>query len=285
MIPGSILLGIYNVTSKRLLAGTGAELALLAVNWTAAGALQFLAASIVGFPSLGEGFWPAVWISVALNVLCQFLLYRAIAANDVSFISPMRLLTPLLVFGTAFIVLGEIPSAWGVAGVVCSLAGLWFLLSSHAGESMRSLRQLISSKPFIYALIAVTLFSVSFVFDKRAVLASSALFFSALSFFFTGIICLCIYFAHRKNTGNSFSIRRFPPKILILNILALAVAGVLVTHALNFAPAAYASSVKRLESLWTVLFAGAFLREGNIPRKIVACLVMLAGVAMTVFLG
>lgn len=64
-----------------------------------------------------------------------------------------------------------------------------------------------------------------------------------------------------------------------------AAASILTYAAMQYSLAAYAASVKRLWPLWTILLSGALLKEGNIKKKILATVIMLAGIALTVILG
>ena len=57
---------------------------------------------------------------------------------------------------------------------------------------------------------------------------------------------------------------------------------VLTNQALNYSFAAYASSLKRLQAVWTIIIAGKFLKEKDMGQKIFATAIMLVGIMLTV---
>jgi drug/metabolite transporter (DMT)-like permease len=283
MVPGSALLGYANVAGKQLLDRGIPEYFLIAVSRSLMAAVFCTLLFLTGVPALKDGFWFAFCVTVTLNMFGQWVWYRAFKLDEASFIGPLRLMVPILTLGTGFLFLGEVPTWWGAVGVFVSIAGIWFLIQSHASGTAQSLRAVFNSPSLRFALAGAVAFSISFVFDKQVVVSSSALVFSAGINAALGILSFAATALFEHDRFPGFRVLLSP--IFALHLVALGGANYLAAHALNFAPAAYASSVKRLESFWTVLFAGAFLKEGNIVRKAVACSVMLLGVALTIFLG
>lgn len=280
MIPGTFLLALLDIFNKRLLQKGFDVVLLQAYSWFFAGVLFLPALFIIESSPLylipRTGFWPAFFTTALLNVVGQLSFLYAFKKADASLISPVRLLTMPLVILTGFFVLGETPSFWGTVGILTSLAGIW-LLAKPEKQSGTSFWQ----SGVWWAIFGAIIFAVSSAFDKKAVVASSTLFFSVLVLLFVGMACFLIALYRDRSWGAlvpSFEYR----KNLIVVILLTAAGFFLVTHALNYALVAYAISVKRLWSLWTVLLAGAFLKE-NIKQRLVATLIMLVGVFLIAF--
>lgn len=286
MIPGTLLLGFYDVGMKKLLLRGLGEQVLLGVGFSGAGLLLLFALPFFGIPSIAPAFWGAFFTASVLNLFGQFAWYRAFKYGEVSFIAPLRVLTPILIIATGFLFLSEAPSQNGFLGIALTLVGLLLLLGFQGGAFFSSLKASFTSKGFLWGIFAVFAFSFSFPLEKKAILASSTLLFSACMFLLVGVVSAFLSFLFdREKTRNGLRLVSRHKGFVFGWILALAGGGFLVNHALNFTLAVYAASVKRLQALWGVLLGGAFLKEGNILFKVTATLIMLSGIAITVIFG
>ncbi len=278
MLPATVLLGLHDVLTKKILARGPNEQALLVVNFFIIGTISFITSLLVGWPEIEPGFWLAFSGTVLLNIVSQWCWYSAFQSGDVSTVSPIRLLTPPLVLITGFLTLKEVPTAGGVLGVIVTFFGLWLLLKPAAKIRLVSKND---KRAIRLALAGAVLFALSFPLDKKAVITSSALFFVGLAFPLIALGNLIIY-RLRKQAWPDFT---FVRNIKWLPVYFLIHAGgtMLSTHSLNYALAVYASSVKRLWSFWAVIFSGAILKE-NIGQKLLATIVMLLGISLMFFI-
>lgn len=93
-------------------------------------------AALVGFHDLTFAhplpFWGAAFGSAALLLFSKFLYMRALAASPLSLTIPYLALTPVYLVGIAYVVLGELPSPSGLAGVVVVALG-GYLLNRRGG--------------------------------------------------------------------------------------------------------------------------------------------------------
>ena len=126
-------------------------------------------------------------------------------------------------------------------------------------------------------------FALSLPLDKKAVVTSSAPFMLLITGTVLGITSIIIALTR---TRGRFELDFGKNWKFFLTILFVHGAGSYLTvSALNYALVAYAASVKRLWSFWAVLFSGKFLDEKNIGKKLLATIIMLAGIAVTLILG
>ena len=284
MIPGTFFAGLLDVIIRYALReGKINERLLLAFNFIFSGLLIFiLFVFFLDFPEIKNGFWLALFATSILGLFGHWVYYKAFSQNEASLISPTRLLTPPFVLITGFFILGEKVSLWGAVGVLTTIAGLWLLVNPEGGKL--SLAKIFKHKGIILGIIGALLFALALPFDKKAVITSSALFFSAGYLVIVGFASLVIYVMQKKD----FLVhQKFKANWqIILLMVAVHIAGfVLTTQALNYTLIAYAASVKRLWSLWAVILSGSLLAEKNIGKKLVATSVMLAGIVVTSFLG
>ncbi len=285
MIPATFLLGLSDVFTKKILREKIPETLLLGFNFFFSGIILSVVSLAVGFPEIKPAFWTAFVATVAINVFGQFSWYRAYKLEEVSLVSPLRLIIPAFVILTGFFILNETPNFWGMAGIFITIFGLWLLFYSQANFTGRSMSKTIISPGVLWGLAGVVSFSFSFPFDKKAVINSSALFFSGFAFLALGLIYLFITFVARKDGAAKIKELYKMKKYFLSMIFFYSFGGFLATWALNFALAAYASSTKRLQSLWTVIFGGKILKEGNIGKKIVATIIMFLGIAVSLIFG
>lgn len=286
MVPSTFFLGLYDVLIRKILRQGVNEGILLGTVLVCSGITLGIISALVGLPEIKPGFWIAFVLTAALNTFSQLVWYKAFKREDASLISPLRLLTPPLVLLSGFFVLNETPTFWGAVGVLITVVGLWFLLQSEAVFKQISFGMVIRKPGVLFGLAGAVGFAISFPFDKAAILNSSALFFSAFAYLVIGLANLAIVFV-MNDTGPANLIKGLMPvkKELPFFILFHTLGGFLAFQALNYALAAYAASVKRLWSLWAVILSGKILEEQNIFKKTIASLLMLGGIALTVFLG
>lgn len=285
MFVGTLALGADDVLKRKYLREGMDEQIMLGISWLGGGLLLLIPLFIFGIPEIKSGFWTAFFATAVLNVISQSIFIRALKIADASLIAPLRLLTPPIVILTGFLVLGEVPTITGVLGILTTIAGLWFLFPSR-GDSLGIEERAVLRKGIILGIIGSILFAFSFPFDKKAVVASSGLFLSAVIFIVVGGIILIGSFIFRPSSRKVFS-KGFMQRPLGFFLMAFTsgAGGFLTAQALVYSLAVYAASMKRLWSLWTVILAGQFLEERDLKRRLAATLIMLSGVAITAIWG
>lgn len=288
MVTGTFVLGLYDVLNKKYqLWGIDDQL-FLGFSWMLAGILMAPIILVIGIPELRPGFWSALAATVAINLILQPLWFRSIKLAEASLVAPLRLITPPLVVVTGFLILGEKPTAGGIAGIFIIVAGLWFLFSSYEkGPSLSAaVRNMWTNQGVRFGLIGSVLAAFSFVFDKQAVITSSALFKSPLGIFLIGFFTLIwnILFRQEARRRLGEHVTHWYMPIVIVAVL-VALGDFLTNQALNYSLAAYAAGLKRLWPFWTVILAGMFLKEGDFSKRLLATIIMLLGIAVIVIFG
>lgn len=285
MIPATLFLGAYDMMTRRVLRGGVDPSILLGIVFFVSGGVLFGLSAVIGFPELKAGFWTAFIITVALNTFAQFAWYKAFQREDASLISPLRFITPPLVFISGFFVLGEAPSLFGIIGMAMIVCGLWFLLHSEARFENTSFRAILCRPGVVFGIAGAVSFAVTFPFDKQAVLTSSPLFVAGFAFLLMGTFHTSVNILFGRFGASArkelWEIRKQLPVFVSLFTL-----GVLLSfHALPYTLAAYAAGVKRLVPLWVVLFSGRFLGEKNMSKKLAATFLMFAGIFIMLVYG
>lgn len=287
MVAGTFFLGAQDVFQRKYLRDGINQQFLLGIAWIAGGAMLLPALFYYGTPKIMPGFWSALLVTAALNVISQSVFIRAFALSEASLIAPLRLLTPPLVILTGFFILGEAPTFAGAAGIVITMAGLWLLLSSENNFVFRgAFTKVFTDQGILWGIIGATLFAFSLPFDKKAVVASSALFFSVLVHMIVGLAVVSGSVAFSKNFRGGFwqNLHLWRGKLLLIGLF-IALGGFMTNQALNYSLVAYAASLKRLWSFWTIVLAGSILQERRAGRRFLATAVMFSGIIITVVWG
>lgn len=176
MLPGTFLLALLDIFNKRLLQ-KGVDFVLLqAYSWFFAGILLFPVLLFTAPSPISEiprtEFLSAFFITALLNIAGQLSFLYAFKNADASLVGPIRLLSMPLVVLTGFFVLGEMPSFWGIVGILTSLAGIWLLAKPEKQPNIS-----FWQSGLWWAILGAIIFAVSSAYDKKAVVASSTLFF------------------------------------------------------------------------------------------------------------
>lgn len=287
MVPGTILAGLIDIFDKKILSRGFNKFVLQAYSWFFAGILFLPILFMRGIPSLAPEFWFAFSITLTLNIALQLLLMTALQKADASLVTPISLITTPLVIFTGFFILNETPSFAGIAGIMISFLGLWLLITPGTGFRNFSNASLLRNPGVGAAILASILAAISFAFDKKAVLASSTIFFSTCMLIGVGVASGIIAYIKSPEDRRALIPKKDSSWLMVLFLIILtAVAFFLVTDALRFAFASYAASVKRLRALWAVLFAGAFLYEREfLLKRLIATIVMLSGIILIAVWG
>src|SRR3989344_6216181 len=261
------------------------EQSLLTVTLFLTGVLLLPVFLVVGFPEIKEGFWLPLFGTIALNLISQNLFIRAFKLSDASLIAPLRLIIPPLVILTGFVFLGEKPTWLGAIGIIVTMIGLWFLLFKKEDATWSRLTAKLKDRGILYGLIGSVLFAISFPLDKIVVIKSSALFGTFVIFSSLGIMTYLLNTIMKPGFNRSLTGVLTKDKKALLLISVASSAGVFLTNqALNYSLAAYVSSLKRLQALWTVLLAGARFKEKKKSRRDFAPLINFLGILLSVLI-
>ena len=233
-------------------------------------------------PHLKPEFFICVFTAAPLEALTVFLYAKALKLSPLNLTLPLLSLTPLLLMIVPFLLLGETVSSYGAAGIVLIAAG-GYLLNVRPGQQggLAPLKALLSERGAVYMLCVAAIYSITATLGKKAIAASSPLFFIAC---YLPLMALLISpVALYKGRGDLRGVLRSG----MLRATALPALFYLlqaVTHvvAINLTNVAYMIAVKRLSLLFGVLYGRYLFRERG---GVAATLIMLAGVSLIVLGG
>lgn len=224
-------------------------------------------------------------IATLIMTYGHVLLFRAYRYADASAVTPMSNLLPVGLVATSFLILGTVPSALGLLGILLVVGGLYYSSVSGRHKLAHPLRQLTKNRGSRAMLGWVACMSVSTVLTKLALQSASPEYLMLY-----GLVLELILFSAYLLIRPSKNRLKHGEKVLSRwgwHIAAIAVFSTLnvffMMKAIQLVDPSYALSVKRLDVLLTVLLAGVFLHERHIFKRFKGSVVALAGVVIIFF--
>jgi drug/metabolite transporter (DMT)-like permease len=268
---------------------------LTGIGFTLGGCLLFLFSATRGFPAIGPDFFAAVAITSLLNILGLNLIFKALSSSDLSLSVPMLSFTPAILIGTSSMILHEVPSLFGFAGICIIVSGSYVLNIAEEHEHyLDPIKAMMRNRGSWYMLIVAFLFAVSINFDKIALLNSDPFFGMGLTVTTIGIGFLVISayscYAGQKRykdpsdadaggaslPAQAIPVRQFFLLTLLIGLfVAVEAASVNVALTLQIVP--YVIAIKRLSIIFMVLYGTLVFFEGDIKKRVMGASLMVAG--------
>lgn len=215
--------------------------------------------------------------SAACYGIARILFVRAVLAAPLSLTVPINAFTPLFLVVTSWVILDEIPSTLGIFGVLLIVIGSYVLNLSRVGNGwLAPLKALFSEAGPRLMLGVAFLWSLAPNFDKLGAHSMSA-----------SMWVLSLNILMSVGTGAFLLTRRTPPRLTIRTTLLFSLSGLLMSGMLFFHVTAltmtlvtYASAVRRVNSVFSVILGVLVLKESNLRERLSGSLLMLLGAAV-----
>lgn len=244
------------------MAGMGAVASIPALLWL-----------VVTTPILPAKAWIVLAVSVGLHVAYKICVAQAYARADLGEAFPMaRGAVPLFASVIAFIGLGQIPTAGQGAGI----ALICFSLVLLAYQRLRGAFNLVLLAAIAGAGLAVALYSVLDSYGTRV--AGNWIDFTA---WLIVLDTLAFLLTARLMRGPQLwaTMTAISRRIATSGLLGLLSFGVFM-WALSRNPVGPVSALRETSVLFSILIGIAFHREAVSPRRIVAALLIVAGIVI-----
>lgn len=294
-IIGAISNAAYYIIIKNHIADRDPRI-LTALGMLISGSLLLFMSAAQGFPPMGPEYYSAVIISGILNIVGLSLIFRAMESSDLSLSMPMLSFTPVFLIGTSYLLLHEVPSVAGVAGICIIVSGSYVLnISAEHEHYLDPVRSMVQNRGSWYMLIVAFLFAASVNYDKIAMLNSDPVFGMAFTLLIiAGAFAVIVVFSSRTaGRSLSFPVTRDPVPsghsrntVVSLRhyIVPAVLAGIFVTaecisiniaYTLQIAP--YVIAIKRLGIIVMVLYGTIICAEDEIRPRLLGSVLMVGG--------
>lgn len=242
---------------------------------------------LVGFPELTAAYGWRLLGTVSINVVANLMFLRAVQ------LSPLSLTTPYLSFTPVFTALlsmpfyGEFPTAWGWAGIAVVCLGAFFLNPGDQEHGpLAPLIALKTERGSLYMIAVSLMWSITPLIDKSGTELTSPLFHTWALSFAVAVVFFIYRVTRDGGVGELIEEGRQRQGWLVFGALTAVLAMMLQMASYTYAEIAYVETIKRAVGVLVAIGAGALLfGEGQLGRRVLAALVMIAGVAMLMLGG
>jgi len=217
-------------------------------------------------------------IAAVVTLIMFYMMFKVLKRIEVSTLAPLLNLTPLFALFTAFIVLGEFPAPMQLLGVGFTILGVYVLIVKSPNNLLQ-LHHKMKSKYMVLAVIVAFMFSIAGIvqrYNMRYVTWIESYFYVAL----LQTIGIIIMQGLLRNLSNIKATIKRSGKFVLIAAVVTMITNMLSVYALSFPGAlvALVIPIRRTSTLFTVILAGKFFKEGDMTRKIAASILMLIGV-------
>ena len=242
---------------------------------------------IAGAPAVSKDAWINMLAAATLAVSGNTLLVYALRSSDLSILGPINAYKSVIGLFLATFLIGEYPSAAGVAGVLLIVAGSYFVVDRQVGEPRsNAFVTFVRERGVQLRFAALVLAATEAVFLKRAILQSSPwtvfVLWSVLGVPLAGVASLV--FRETSVRQQAEKVRRWWPTFLAL---AITTGLMQLTTVLTFGQmqVGYSLALFQLSAIVSVLLGHRYFQEKNIRKRLAGSLVMTAGAIMIVAFG
>lgn len=217
------------------------------------------------------------------------LYYFLLQKYEISKVAPLANLSPMFLILFSSIFLSEKISLIQFGGIFLIVFGTYFLEidikhydKKHSQRHYMNWLKGLNWKNISVMLATLILYSFLAILDKLIlgqVSVYSNLFYTSL---FVAII-FAIYYYYKKSLKQAFKVATKTPAIIIFATLSF-ISGLTILYAIAM-PDSLVSlivPIKRTATLFIALFGGMLFHESHLLKKVLAVIVMLAGIVLIV---
>lgn len=228
-----------------------------------------------GIPDLTSKFFMMAIPQSAVIALTSILIAKAYKESDASIVTPMFALSPILVIGTSFIILGETPSLLGLIGIFLITVGAYVLKIEESKNILDPLKKLWEERGVQLILVVILIYSVTANIDKIGVQESSAVMWP-LTVYFLSSVFMTPVMMKRSNKWKQKIHRDWRP-LALLGVLGGA-SIILQMMAFELTLVSYVVAIKRLSIPIAVVLSFLMLREKeSFKERIEGSILMIIG--------
>jgi drug/metabolite transporter (DMT)-like permease len=232
-----------------------------------------------GWPALQPGFFAWCLAFGVCQTISTLALSKALKLGAISIVTALWKISLLILLGMAWVTIGERPSALGIAGVLTSAAGVYFLNVSRARISpWEPLLVLFTDRGQRWTLVAALFYAPSVITIKQAIVASDTATGTLGAYTAASLIMTPIALA---TSARHFAAVPHHWKAFVGLGLFAALTTLSQGKAYTLTLSSYVEAVKQVEILFAMAIGVLVFNEAQRVRESAAgAVVMLAGMVL-----
>ena len=257
----------------------------LFINLTTYALLAFISIFLVfdiSIQSLDSEFWIYSIAGGITGALGNGFIVKALEKGELSVLGPINAYKSIVGMLFAYLLIKEIPNAWGIAGMIFIIIGSYFVLDTTEEKFSW---QLFKTPAIQYRLAALILTGIQAVLDKKVIEHSNlTIAFAGWSIFGAGFSFIFILFTKVSIQKEFKNIHR---EVLIKYFLLVVTVGLMLAstnYTLSHMPVGYALALFQLSILLSVVLGHRFFNELHIFKKLMGATIMVIGSALIILM-
>ncbi len=232
-------------------------------------------AAFINWPVLPREFWIYSVLGGIAGALGNGFLIKALQYGELSVLGPINSYKSVVGIVGAVILLGEIPSAWGILGVALIIFGSYFVLDT---TKERFSLALLKRSDIQFRIWAMVLTAIEAVFVKKVIVASSTTIAFIGWCFFGAFFSFVLLLISRTEIKKEFTqigygyIGKFALLIMCMGTMQLT-----TNYTFAHMDVGYSLSLFQLSTIVSVVLGYRFFRESDIRKKLIGSAIMIAG--------
>jgi drug/metabolite transporter (DMT)-like permease len=240
-----------------------------------------------GAPAMpGPDVWTTMIVCAVLAVAGNVLLVYALAAADLSVLGPINAYKSVIGLVLGIVLIGELPTGTGVAGVLLILAGSYVVVDTVDGPGSNAFLQFFRERGIKLRFAALALSATEAVFLKRAVLLSSPwtafLLWSVLGLPVAALATVALL---RGRVHDEMPILRSQSRTYLLLALTTGVMQLSTVLTFGALQVGYSLALFQMSTLLSVFLGHHYFQERQIRKRLAASMVMVAGAVLIARFG
>ncbi len=230
---------------------------------------------VIGKPlAINSDYLLLAILTALIAALAGIVILTSLKKADLSLVSPIQTLTPVIVLLLASVFLSETPRPLGVFGIFLVVMG-GIILDKKPNEAFRALlRRIIHYQPALLAFFGAILFGVTSVLDKLALQTLDPLVW--ITYLYGLIFVLLLPFQIMKKPSlkaKKTGVVLFLIMCVIFSVLAI----YFQMAAIKVGDVSYVMSIKRLSTVFAVVIAMVLIQERQAVHRLRGAMIMVSG--------
>lgn len=242
--------------------------------------LPILVAAVLyqGFPTITPEFLLYVIPQSLAIALASIIIAKAYKESDASIVAPMFALSPILLVGTSFLILSELPTTQGFLGILFIAFGAYILKAEGSESLLDPVRKLWEERGVQLILVVIVIYSITANIDKIGVQRSSAVMWPLSVYLFSTIFLMPVMM--RKSSNWQTKVKKGWRELAVLGGLG-GISIIFQMMAFDITKVSYVIAIKRLSIPLTVLFSFFMLNEKeSFKQRIAGSILMIIGAVL-----
>ncbi len=218
-------------------------------------------------------WWPLLIIWLVLYPIQTYFMYRAVREADVSTVTPVMAVLPVFNIGSSFLLLGEVPSLFGFAGILLIAVGTYLMLWEKKNIPL--------SKPVLMMVFSMFCIAIGSSLDKVSIQVSNPVFYGFMNTLGASVVFLVLMHFYKEKEYFTHMRLKFWPLALLGTLQAISFTATM--YAFKYGPVSYVLAIRAGSYVLAGLYGLFILKEGFSQRKPIAFIFFLAGVLALAF--